>query len=403
MQQAPIQANWQAALANEPLRACFEFPLYSDVTFVDEVRSNPCFFLNTLARDAPLGRVQASMMVRLFVHSDLNSYHPYPSPTNTATFHGGWITDEVAALASLALGVRLWAGDESRRFDGHDDLGQPQAQRTPEPVLHLDSARLVLPDLIAKGDLGGLKVRFPTLAHLNPEDCIALVRSARLYQDALWIAESEPNLAWLMLVSALENAANRWRKKSGSPLDNLRHAMPELVKRLEDTGDEALLKFSAKRLSHLVGSGSKFVDFVLTHQPQPPSKRPSAAAGRIDWSQDGLREVLKVVYNYRSKALHGGTPFPAPMCSPTSLLQDGDHPVEIGSLGLAVNTLGGYWRAEDLPVSLHTFHYIARQTLLNWWDSLVQTPRAAVDRAGEACNSGHEPDASAPVQAGEEA
>ncbi len=377
MTQPPIQANWQAALADEPARACIEFPLYSDVTFVDEVRSTPCTFLNTLARDMSPGRVQAAVMVRLFVHKDLNTYRPYPSPTNTAIFHGGWVTDEIAALASLALGLRLWAGDVSRRFDGHDDLGQPQAQRKPEPVLHLDPERLVLPDLVAKGDLGALRERFPTIPQLHADDCVALVRSARLYQDALWIAESEPNLAWLMLVSALETAANRWREKNGSPLENLRNAKPELVERLERTGDAALLEFTAEQLSHLVGSVSKFVDFVLTHQPQPPEKRPRAGIARINWSKEGLKKVLKVVYDYRSKSLHGGTPFPAPMCSHVSRLELDDHPIEIGTLGLAVNTLGGYWRAKDLPVSLHTFHYIARQTLLNWWDSLVRAPAAA--------------------------
>lgn len=35
---------------------------------------------------------------------------------------------------------------------------------------------------------------FPTL---EAKQAIALVRSARLYQDALWLVESEPNLSWL--------------------------------------------------------------------------------------------------------------------------------------------------------------------------------------------------------------
>jgi len=35
---------------------------------------------------------------------------------------------------------------------------------------------------------------------------VALTRAARLYQDALWMIESEPSLAWLLLVSAIETA-----------------------------------------------------------------------------------------------------------------------------------------------------------------------------------------------------
>jgi len=45
-----------------------------------------------------------------------------------------------------------------------------------------------------------------TFAALSPEQAIALGRAARLYQDALWLAESEPNLSWLMLVAAVETA-----------------------------------------------------------------------------------------------------------------------------------------------------------------------------------------------------
>jgi hypothetical protein len=44
---------------------------------------------------------------------------------------------------------------------------------------------------------------------MEPGDATALVRSARFYSDALWIAEAEPDLAWLFLVSALE-ATNSW-------------------------------------------------------------------------------------------------------------------------------------------------------------------------------------------------
>jgi hypothetical protein len=52
-----------------------------------------------------------------------------------------------------------------------------------------------------------------------PADQVALIRAARLHQDAVWIAEQEPELAWLMLVSALETGAGRWDRSAGSPID----------------------------------------------------------------------------------------------------------------------------------------------------------------------------------------
>jgi hypothetical protein len=68
---------------------------------------------------------------------------------------------------------------------------------------------------------------------LNPS---ALVRSARLYQDALWIATPFPTFGWLMLVSAVETAANAWRSSMGSPLDRLRDTRPDLLEYLDGTG-----------------------------------------------------------------------------------------------------------------------------------------------------------------------
>jgi hypothetical protein len=54
-----------------------------------------------------------------------------------------------------------------------------------------------------------------------PADQVALIRTARLHQDAVWIAEQEPELAWLMLVSALETGAGRWDRSAGSPIDQV--------------------------------------------------------------------------------------------------------------------------------------------------------------------------------------
>ena len=69
-----------------------------------------------------------------------------------------------------------------------------------------------------------------SLPSLGAEQAIALVRSARLYQDALWLAESEPNLSWLLLVSAIETAANLWRSRKDLPLERLKESRPDFAK-----------------------------------------------------------------------------------------------------------------------------------------------------------------------------
>jgi len=37
-------------------------------------------------------------------------------------------------------------------------------------------------------------------------DAVALVRSARAYEDGLWVADGDPQLAWLRLIGAVELA-----------------------------------------------------------------------------------------------------------------------------------------------------------------------------------------------------
>ena len=46
---------------------------------------------------------------------------------------------------------------------------------------------------------------------------------------------------------------------------------------------------------------------------------------------------------------------------------------EIPEVGLGTYSTGGTWVRADVPINLHSFHYITRQVLLNWWESeLVQ-------------------------------
>lgn len=58
--------------------------------------------------------------------------------------------------------------------------------------------------------LSEVPAQLETYPTLNGADAVALVRAARQYGDALWVADGDPRLAWVKLVSALEVAANRF-------------------------------------------------------------------------------------------------------------------------------------------------------------------------------------------------
>jgi hypothetical protein len=82
-----------------------------------------------------------------------------------------------------------------------------------------------------------------------------------------------------------------------------------------------------------------------------------------------LEPVFRMVYRYRSKALHAGTPFPHPMCRPPREAPDA-VPAERPE-GLGAWAFDASWTAEDTPILLGTFAYIVRGALLAWWSTTL--------------------------------
>jgi hypothetical protein len=364
--------NWRAMQSGTPSLQAWEFPLYSDAHVAGEITEGcgPYNFFNAVAMNYTPGRAVPILYARVSSHIEPNS--PNMKQTDDSRYHGGSLSDELAALWSLILGIRLRAGGMSRWFRaGGDPMGNPYFNLSgdgtiPEiPPMPLRRAR-ILPYAV-----GGDRAIRPELLNsyplLSPGNAIALVKAARSYQTAMWIAESDPNLAWLMLVSALETVAVQWRTTDGTPVEVLRSIKPEWVGLLEQHGNELLLETMASNWIHLLGSTKRFIDFVLCFLPAPPLKRPQT---QQDWSPRAMKQTLRKIYEYRSKALHGGTPFPQPMCDAPWFQPGMEAPAEM-PIGLATSSQGGVWMKEDCPILLHVFEYITRGVLLKWWNSLA--------------------------------
>jgi hypothetical protein len=225
----------------------------------------------------------------------------------------------------------------------------------------------MLPHVIGKHDPSDAKLvnRF---ADLSPAESIALVRASRLYQDAIWIAEAEPQSSWLMLVSAAETAANHWRAAKETTIERLRTAKPALAELLERVGGEEHLSQVADMIADYMGATRKFLDFLMDFMPDAPVPRPREY-DQHSWEPDALEKSLKTIYDWRSRALHGGTPIPSPMC---------DEPIRSGEgwskvmVGYGAGAYGGVWTAQDVPMKLHLFEYIVRGAFLKWWESMLQ-------------------------------
>jgi hypothetical protein len=362
-----FHANWRAFENKEALITTVEYPLYTDARITGEMSAGfgPYKFLNTVPSECRPGVLNPSIVLRADIYLENNL--PRMTATDTAKYHGGLFQDEIAALVSLCLGVRVKAAGESRRFDPKGDpLGRPQATRfRSEPTMNLGDRHLKLPGSVGSHSLEGLHP-IKLLPKLSPEDTIGIVRAARFYQDALWIAESEPALAWLMFVSALEVGASIWHKGYDTPVSKLQASKPELYKLLEKTGIEGLAEDVAAEIVHTLGVTKKFIEFSLNFLPEPPESRPAVSA-QIDWSRSSMKTALGKIYGYRSDALHGGIPFPGPMSFGASMVGDclAEKP-----MGLACATLHGVWLAKDTPMLIHMFEYITRGVLVNWLSSL---------------------------------
>lgn len=361
-------------ISDKTLKEISEYPLYTDAHIIGEFKEDceTYAFLNTVVVKREFRIFYPSIILRIFWYVTEN--RTYENQTDTSKYHGGCMIDEITALVSLKLGIRLKAGGMTRSFNcyNQDPLGRPHTPLDPIPQLVVGNKRPVLPNVIKSVNLANL-AELKALQNVNEKHYISLVRAARLYQDALWIAESEPALAWLMLISAVETAANQWSIDKASPSENLRELKPDLAELLlKNSGGENLLKQVAKKIAPILGSTKKFIKFSLKFMPKAPTERPAKFA-QVEWSEKNLEKILRKLYQYRSKALHGGIPFPEPMCgAPEQTFPEEEIPAEIGGFGLSIDTPGGSWTSEDLPININTFNYMVNGILNDWWLSLIR-------------------------------
>jgi hypothetical protein len=367
--------NWRAQLHGRPAAATYEYPLFTDAYITGAVSEGlgPYRLLNPIA-----SRQDQALRAAIVLRSDEIDFTPLweelnasqELPTDAGTYHGGGLADELAALVSLCLGIRVKAGAATREFrPGGDPKGYPNYSLADDPALaplRFPWRRLV-PSAFGDHSLSNID-HLRTLSRLTPGDAAALVVSARAYQNALWLAESEPELAWLLFVTCLETAAVHSSPTEQPPAERLQAWNPVLFDLLHARGEAALVDEVAAQIVPVLGATGKFVRFASEFMPEAPAGRPPAI-GQLKWAKRAMKEALGKVYNHRSIALHTGRPFPLPMCDPPVLLPDADAPCEV-PLG-AARTLSAAWAREDTPMLLHTFEYIVRGTLLNWWSAMV--------------------------------
>ena len=371
--------NWIGQQEGDEELDIFEVNLYSDAHLTSEIESGPeCPYaiLNALPMPlAYLSGIRHSLTLR--VHLFRTNPRKKKEKTDISNFHGGWLADEISALISLLTGTRMKPGNITRYYFGNDPLGRPMAENEP-PAAFTQNDRLQLRVPSAKGEHNISALMLPlfyTYPSLSTEQAIRLTRAARLYQDALWICESQPEMAWLLLTSAIEVLAVFEQLNFTSPEEILRISHPSLMGILEEADNKILIDSVSKELHPLLRSTKRFIDFLLKYQPGEPENKPEKCIS-INWDTDNLKRIFNKIYDYRSRALHDGIPFPSPISGPAFIVGD---ILQESPAGLWVETAGGKWMKDDLPLMLHTFEYIVRNSIIKWWKSSTENPEEVFD------------------------
>jgi hypothetical protein len=379
--------NWRRHRASAARGSVVEFAVYSDAHLTGgNFTLGPYEVINAVGSSGPVGNSQMGLVLRVADHLP-NEREDYDwSKTDTADYHGGGIADEIAALFSLGLGIRCRASGMIRTFeDDGDRYGRVLTDGVDKPFLAPPHAQRFsgggLPMIPAISRTITLEDAIPFLEicpRLSRDDAVALLRAARGYEEAVWAADGDPQLAWLRLIGSVESAALRWSKvDEDDPRAALEAAWPELFETI-DQASAAVAETLIREIAPLVKSSKRFRDFLLAHLPPPPATRPEY--GVLDWNQ--MPNHLRAIYTARSKALHAGTPFPIPMIDPPRRL--GQDNVVAECMGTPVSSRGAVWLPKDAPMHLHVFAYIAGEAHKNRPDPVSSpqphSPSAASSR-----------------------
>lgn len=353
-------ANWRCAKRGMPLVETLEVALYTDAQLVGHGSFGPYMVINTIPTDRQ-EQLQMAAVLRLSWHIPACDLPPDMTRSNQETFHGGGLPEEVAALISLALGIRMQPGGVIREFlDPDDPRGTPVQHGHRRP--YLPTARKTCIPSLQGGDLGVLEEKLAFYPNVRPEKVIEVVRAARSYQLGAWMADVDPEFAWLKFVSALETAANCWWRGDNDPAAALEFAKPELAETLRINGSEALVAKVGHLLKDQLRATRKFYDFTARYKPEPPIERPPIV-DQTNWNE--LDRAIRRIYGYRSMSLHAGQPFPPAMLEEPWRFGRREPSIE-KPLGLAAGFEDSVWQADELPMLLHVFEYITRESLLHW-------------------------------------
>lgn len=317
-----------------------EYEIIADSAVIGELKYGP-YILKTWEVETKREGEERKLLLKIREKPTSDSEISTNAAKTSALYHGGGIAEELVALSSLFLRRRLRVGPILRM--GDLDI-----------LLKMKYGWLDKP-LIAGGkrleDIADWIDRVVTLDQKHHQKFIL---STKLYHQSLLIIEDFPDIAYLNLVSAIEVLSGDYVLDSPSLSDLCDSKLQNLINKIDDK------KLRCEIESHFVEKERfhkrKFVSFILEHIDHDFWKekgRPKS--GRI--KQEELPDLLKRIYDQRSRTLHNGEPFPISIYLP---------PIPIGAeilKGRSMASRGKMWKPKDFIPYPHFFERLVNFVL----------------------------------------
>lgn len=274
-----------------------EYEVITDAHIVGEFTYGPYYFTIWEFSDKQKGE-ERKLCLRIREKVFSNGERPWESASKSGFYHGGGIADELVALSSLFMRGRFKLGSMVRM----DDI----------PRL-ISVKRGWIDEQLVKGEsnLGEMPQWLKLVEGLNPDHHQKFILAVRLYHQALILIEEQPDMAYLNLVSAIETLCQE-SSIGEVTLADFDPQLSELVGSIENEDLRSRIEQAILGRERFIRR--RFVSFICDHIEEDfwTGERPKY--GIITPEQ--LPDLLKRIYDQRSRTLHTGEAFPPSVFSP---------------------------------------------------------------------------------------
>lgn len=247
-----------------------EYPLYTDnPRIMGAIESEPISLLNPVIHNHK-GVFLPRILLRFFNYinsEEVIDYTTQPTIDSKIKSYES-APNELSYLINLRLGIRTKIGSCTREFKlpftNNSNYGFiPNFNYYPNFEKEvLVSEYPVIPSLFNPVNLS-IEAYFKKLISLSEKNLCNVVRVAKLYSSAIFLAERSPKISWILLVSAIEVAAEAKRDGSNN-LALIKQEFPKLYD-LIDLANNSKDIFKELNKAINLKAQQKFIKFIKNY------------------------------------------------------------------------------------------------------------------------------------------